>query len=197
MIKLTMLPIELVDIIIDHSYEINARSTMTDKVLPELLMTVPMFMSERCIDCSDEGRMCIGCAHEYGYVSGPGYYCGRRYVISDLLSEDMLYFNNLIDWQKRTGLDYYLGGDPDEDIYGLRLQYESEKYRSGSLGHMLFVSRQMGMSDLIDDLIDMYNMIDSNTWVDDSENILEFCKYRDLGEDYYYILNLWKVCMYD
>ena len=192
-----MLPVELVDIIIDYSREINARSTMTDKVLPELLIAVPLFMSERCIDCSDQCRMCVHCAHDYGYVSGPGYYCGRRYVISDMVGEDPLYLNNLLDWTKRTGSDYYLGDIPEDDYYGLSLRYESEKYRSGSLGHMLFVSRHMGMTDLLEDLIDMYNMIDTNTWSGDTAYILDFCKYRDLEEDYYYILNLWKVCMYD
>ena len=177
------LPEELVDIIIDFTKEIRAKEHMRENVLPELLTVLPSFMKMRCRMCVSEGAMCVYCAHDYGYKSGPGYYCGKRYVDHGTLHEGVgNYLVELDEWQEKSGGEYYMGGDVDDDMYAMTLRYHKNKYTKRTIECLMFEGRLAGLHDVMLSLIDLYCNMCSLGVCHNVDNINNFCVSRNISE---------------
>ena len=193
------IPSELVDLVIYHSVEVNARSHMKERVLPELLEIHANYMSLRCDSCRDEGVICVECAHDYGYATGPGHYCGQKYIVTEMLNTDQLpfYMDNLSAWANGIDLDIYMGGEVEGDIYSLELQYQRDKYIKGTMGNMMFCGRLYMIGDYVmSHMIEMYYCISPKSFEIDSVNIKSFCRAKGIAE-IEIVLRFWFTCMYD
>ena len=193
------IPEDIVDMIVYHSVEVNARSHMRDRVLPDFMSIVDSFIMFRCDQCAKEGVICVNCAHDYGYVTGPGHYCGKKYIVNDMLNTDQLpnYMDNLTMWANGMDIDIYIGGEIGEDIHSLTLQYKRDKYKNGTLGNMIFEGRLLGIENyLMIELIEMYHCFFPKNIEIDTSNIRSYCRAKDIMDDFDLILGLWVRCMY-
>ena len=193
------IPIDIVDIIIDHSIGINARHHMRTVVLPDLLHIHQEFMSFRCNQCVDEGMICIDCAHYHDYKTGPGHYCGEKYIIDDMMNTEKLpiYMDNLSAWSNDMDIDIYMGGYIGHDTYSIELNYAKNKYKKGTLDHVYFMGRVHGIDDMLMLIItDMYSCFKPSGYKIDHANIRSFCRATDIS-DFTTVFNLWLECMYE
>ena len=189
------LPVELVDLIIYHSVDVNLRHYMSTRVFPELKQVSERFHMFRCDECTREGLFCVDCAREYGYESGPGYYYGKRYVISDDITHDEVLVLNK--WWNNRDIEVHFGDELDYDPYALRLKYNVEKYNKGTLEHLMYESKLSGFNTfLIEKMIEIYYAYSSENKYIDSCNIKSFCSARGIEEYHDFILSQWIKCMY-
>jgi len=193
------IPSELVDLVIYHSVEVNARAHMRERVLPAFMSVVGSFIMFRCDHCAKEGVICVNCAHEYGYMTGPGHYCGKKYIVNDMINNDQLpyYMDNLSMWSNVMDMDIYIGGEIGEDIHSLTLQYNRDKYKNGTLGNMIFEGRLIGIDDwLMSELIEMYHCVFPKNIEIDNNNIRSYCRAKTIMDEFDTIMGLWVRCMY-
>ena len=188
------LPRDIVDIIIHHSIDVNLRHYMSEKVFPELLEVAPKYHMFRCDHCYEGHMCCINCARDYGYVSGPGYYYGKRYVCTSMITdEEVMTLNS---WWNNRQVEVYFGDEVDYDSDALRLKYDVEKYNKGSVENLMFTRRLNGVSTyVIQFMIEMYECFEAKNKYIDSCNIRSFCMARGIVEHYEVIFSNWVECM--
>jgi len=194
------IPIDIVDIIVDHSIGINARHHMKTIVLPDLLNIHQEFMTFRCEQCSEEGMICTDCAHYHDYKTGPGHYCGKKYIVDDMMNTENLpiYMDNISMWSNGMDMDVYHGGELGRDHHSIRLKYDRDKYTKGTIEHLNF----MGIVHNIDATILRFGLemgfcVKPMGYKIDHANIKSFCRAKQCIENFDILFNLWLECMYE